>query len=48
MLSLDAAATHERLPVTALIDALRVMAVEGCIVPPRQVHTMLSAACRWR
>lgn len=41
MLSLDASATHERLPVTALIDALRVMALEGCVVPPRQVHTVV-------
>jgi ornithine cyclodeaminase len=40
MLSLDAAATHERLPMPALIEALRVMAVAGCVVPQRQVHTV--------
>jgi len=48
MLSLDAAATHERLPVTALIDALRVMAVEGCVVPQRQVHTLAEGAAPGR
>ena len=48
MLSLDAAATHERLPVTALIDALRAMAVEGCVVPQRQVHTVAEGAAPGR
>lgn len=44
MLSLDAAAVHDRLPMAALIDALRAMAVEGCVVPPRQVHTVAEGA----
>jgi len=29
---------------TPLIDALRAMAIEGCVVPPRQVHTVEGAA----
>src|SRR5512144_1891165 len=40
MLHVDAAATHERLPMAPLVEALRAMAVEGCVVPPRQVHTV--------
>ncbi|HSW21245.1 MAG TPA: ornithine cyclodeaminase family protein [Burkholderiaceae bacterium] len=40
MLNFDAATTHDRLPMAALIDALRAMAVAGCVVPPRQVHTV--------
>jgi len=40
MLDFDAATTHDRLPMAALIDALRAMAIEGCTVPPRQVHTI--------
>lgn len=40
MLSFDAAATHARLPMGALVAALRAMAIEGCTVPPRQVHTI--------
>jgi ornithine cyclodeaminase len=40
MLSFDAAATLDRLPPRALVNALRAMAIEGCVVPPRQVHTI--------
>ncbi|HEU5293182.1 MAG TPA: ornithine cyclodeaminase family protein [Burkholderiaceae bacterium] len=40
MLNLDAAATHDQLPMAPLIDALRAMAVEGCVLPPRQVLTV--------
>src|SRR5262245_7453400 len=48
MLHLDAAATHGRLPVGPLIDALRAMAVVGCVVPPRQVHTVAEGAAPGR
>src|SRR5882672_4559917 len=48
MLSLDAAATHERLPMAALVDALRAMAIEGCVVPQRQVHTVAEGAAPGR
>jgi len=41
MPTFDAATTHERLPMAALIDALRAMAVAGCVVPQRQVHTVV-------
>ena len=44
MLSLDATATHDQLPMAALIDALRSMAIEGCVVPARQVHTVAEGA----
>ena len=40
MLNFDATATHERLPMATLIDALRSMAIAGCVVPARQVHTV--------
>ena len=40
MLNFDAATTHDRLPMAALIDALRAMAIAGCVVPQRQVHTV--------
>lgn len=40
MRSFDAAATHARLPMGALIAALRALAIEGCTVPARQVHTL--------
>ena len=40
MLNLDAPATHAHLPMAALIEALRAMAIEGCVVPARQVHTV--------
>jgi ornithine cyclodeaminase len=40
----DATATQQRLPAAALIDALRAMALEGCVVPPRQVHTVADGA----
>lgn len=40
MRSFDAAATHARLPMGALVAALRAMAVEGCMVPARQVHAL--------
>ncbi len=40
MLTFDAATTHECLPARALIDALRAMAIEGCTVPARQLHTV--------
>jgi len=40
MLTFDAATTHDRLPMAALIDALRALAVAGCVVPQRQVHTV--------
>ncbi|HEY6514408.1 MAG TPA: ornithine cyclodeaminase family protein, partial [Burkholderiaceae bacterium] len=40
MRSFDAAATHEHLPPRELIDALRAMAIAGCTVPARQVHTV--------
>jgi len=40
MRSFDAATTHESLPARALIDALRAMAIEGCTVPARQLHTV--------
>ena len=32
----------------ALIDALRAMAIEGCVVPPRQVHTVAEGAAPGR
>jgi len=44
MLSFDAAATLARLQPRALIDALRAIAVEGCVVPARQVHTVQGAS----
>ena len=44
MRTFDAAATHERLPAAALIDALRAIAIEGCIVPARQVLTVAEGA----
>src|SRR5215831_7686310 len=40
MRTLDAATTHDRLPMAPLIEALRTMAIDGCVVPPRQVHTV--------
>jgi len=40
MHSFDAAATHARLPMGALVGALRALAIEGCTVPARQVHTL--------
>jgi ornithine cyclodeaminase len=40
MRSFDADATHQRLPMAALIAALRALAVEGCVVPARQVHAI--------
>ena len=40
MLSFDAAATHDRLPMDRLVAALRALAIEGCTVPPRQVHAI--------
>ena len=40
MLNFDAATTHESLPARALIDALRAMAIAGCTVPARQLHTV--------
>jgi len=43
MRSFDAAATHARLPPAALIDALRMLAIDGCVVPPRQVHAVSDA-----
>ena len=39
----DADGTHARLPPAALIDALRAVAIEGCVVPPRQVHAIDAA-----
>ena len=44
MHSFDAAATQAHLPMPALIDALRTMAIEGCVVPTRQVHTVADGA----
>jgi len=44
MLTLDAAATHAHLPMAPLIEALRAMAIEGCVLPPRQVHTVVDGA----
>src|SRR5262245_6560265 len=41
MLSFDAAATRARLPPGPLIDALRAITIEGCVVPARQVHTVV-------
>jgi ornithine cyclodeaminase len=38
MRQFDALATRERLPLPALIDALRRAFVEGAEVPPRQIH----------
>jgi len=40
MLTFDAAATHQRLPMDRLVAALRAMAIDGCTVPPRQVHAI--------
>jgi ornithine cyclodeaminase/alanine dehydrogenase-like protein (mu-crystallin family) len=40
---IDAAATRERLPFAALIDALRRMFVEGCEVPLRHTHRIAGA-----
>lgn len=40
MRSFDAAATQAGLRPRPLIDALRATAIEGCTVPPRQVHTI--------
>jgi ornithine cyclodeaminase len=40
MRTFDAAETNARLPSAALVDALRAMAVEGCVVPPRQTHAV--------
>jgi ornithine cyclodeaminase/alanine dehydrogenase-like protein (mu-crystallin family) len=48
MLSFDAAATHDRLPPAALVSALRAMAIEGCVVPARQVHTVVEGAAPGR
>lgn len=39
----DAATTRQRLPMAALVDALRRRFAEGCEVPPRQVHAIASA-----
>jgi ornithine cyclodeaminase len=36
----DADETHARLPPAALVDALRAFAIEGCVIPPRQVHAV--------
>lgn len=36
----DAAATRERLPFPALIEALRTMFADGCTVPARHVHVI--------
>ena len=44
MLNFDAATTHDRLPMAALIDALRAMAIAGCVVPARQVHPVVAGA----
>ena len=43
MQTFDAEQTHARLPPAALVDALRGIAIEGCVVPPRQVHTIDAA-----
>jgi ornithine cyclodeaminase len=48
MHSFDATATHVRLPMPALIEALREMAIEGCVVPQRQVHTVAQGAAPGR
>ena len=40
MLHFDAAATRARLPLPALVDALRAMFSAGCTVPARHVHTV--------
>ena len=48
MLSFDAAATHDRLPPAALIDALRAMAIAGCTTPARQVHAVAEGAAAGR
>ena len=37
---LDAAATREALPFSALIPALQALFTQGCEVPPRQVHAI--------
>ena len=39
----DAAATREALPFAPLVQALRVMFIAGCIVPPRHVHALADA-----
>lgn len=48
MLNFDATATHDHLPMAALIEALRAMAVEGCVAPARQVHTVADGAAPGR
>jgi ornithine cyclodeaminase len=48
MLAFDAAATHKHLPMAALIEALRAVAIEGCVVPARQVHTLAEGAAPGR
>lgn len=40
MRTFDAATTRELLPFDRLIDALRAMFVQGCIVPQRHVHSI--------
>ena len=40
MLHFDAAALRERLPMVALVDALRAMFASGCEVPLRHTHTI--------
>ncbi len=40
MLVLDAPATRERLPMGALVEALRAMFAAGATVPPRHVHAI--------
>ncbi len=40
MRAFDEAATLARLPQPALIEALRTMFRDGCVVPQRQVHTL--------
>lgn len=40
----DADASRARLPMAALIDALRAMFVAGCEAPPRHVHAVADAA----
>jgi ornithine cyclodeaminase len=40
MLHIDAAATRDALPFSALIPALRALFAEGCEVPPRQVNAI--------